>query len=151
MSDVRKYSDDVSQATAIDNVRILAPVPGTEYVGVEIPRTDRKFEKHRTEVMPIGTDIDGKVYNFALADSNTAHMIVAGRTGSGKSQFLKVMIESKPDEVQLAIIDPKRVELNKYKSLCQKDDYGCTPIEAWFMLSNMKDRMDARYQVMEDS
>jgi len=58
MSDVRKYADDVSQATSIENVRILAPVPGTEYVGVEIPRTERKFEKHADETMPIGKDID---------------------------------------------------------------------------------------------
>lgn len=150
MAKIRKYVDDVSQATEIENVRILAPVPGTSYVGVEIPRVERKFEQYKEGTMPIGVDIDGKVYTFDLADPNTPHMIVAGRTGSGKSQFLKVLIESRPARTSLCIIDPKRVELTQYKKLCGRDDYGCDPLEAWFMLSNLKDRMDERYRYMED-
>lgn len=63
-------------------------------------------------------DIDGKVYSFDLTDSNTPHMMIAGRTGSGKSEFLKVIIESRPANTELRIIDPKRVELNKYRELC---------------------------------
>ena len=149
MSDVRKYADDVSQATAIENVRILAPVPGTEYIGVEVPREERKFEKHVNEIMPIGKDIDGTTYSLDLSDSNTPHMIVAGRTWSGKSEFLKVLIESRPDGTELRIIDPKRVELAKYKSMCGEDDYGCTPIEAWYMLSELASTMDYRYSKME--
>lgn len=152
MAKIRKYVDDVSQATEIENVRILAPVPGTSYVGVEIPRVERRFEElTEGQTMPIGVDIDGKVYSLDLADPNTAHMLVAGRTGSGKSQFLKVLIESKPEGVGLCIIDPKRVELTQYKKLCGKDDYGCEPIEAWFMLSELKRQMDERYRFMEEN
>lgn len=149
MAKVRKYVDDVSQATEIENVRILAPVPGTAYVGVEIPRTDRKFIKHAGEKMPIGKDIDGKTYSLDLSDPNTPHLLVAGRTGSGKSQFLKVLIESRPADVELAIIDPKYVELPQYKADCESGYYGNEPLEAWYMLGMIKDRMNDRYKSME--
>jgi len=76
-------------------------------------------------------------------------MIVAGRTGSGKSEFLKVIIESRPANTELRIIDPKRVELKKYKALCGKDEYGCTALEAWFMLSELHRTMEYRYEKME--
>lgn len=150
MSDVRKYADDVSQATSIENVRILAPVPGTEYVWVEVPRTERNFEKYESGAMPIGKDIDWTVYNLDLEDSNTPHMIVAWRTGSGKSEFLKVLIESRPEGTELRIVDPKRVELKKYKELCWQDEYACEPIEAWVLLSDLKRTMDLRYMRMEE-
>lgn len=148
MSDVRRYSDDVSQATALDSIRIIAPLPGTNYIAVEVPRAERKFEKHAGEIMPIGKDIDGKVISFDLADTNTPHLIVAGRTGAGKSQFEKVLIESRPEGTLLYILDPKRVELSKYKSICA--GYGCEPDEALDMLLLVKRKMDERYKIMEN-
>ena len=115
-----------------------------------MPRTERKFEKFSTGIMPIGKDIDGKTYSIDLSDSNTPHVLVAGRTGSGKSEFIKVIIESRPKDMELCIIDPKRVELNMYKNSCRPNGYGCEPIDAWFLLSDMIDTMNLRYKHMEE-
>jgi len=148
MSDVRKYADDVSQATEIENIRILAPVPGTKFVGVEIPRENRKFKKYTKAVgTPVGIDMDGSVTPFDITDSNTPHLIVAGRTGSGKSEFLKVLIESFGRSHSLVLIDPKYVELSDYRKRAMA--YGNTAREAVDLLTKMKIKMTERYQEME--
>lgn len=93
MSDVKKYAEDVAQATEMENIRIIAPVPGTKFVGVEIPRAERQYKKYTKKIgVPVGVDIDGSVVDFDITDPNTPHLIVAGRTGSGKSEFLKVLL-----------------------------------------------------------
>ncbi len=150
MSDVRKYADDVSQATEIENIRILAPVPGTKFVGVEIPRENRQFKKFTKKVgIPVGVDIDGSLINFDFTDSNTPHLIVAGRTGSGKSEFLKVLLEGMGSKYSLCLIDPKYVELSKYRKKAMA--YANSPREAMELLTLLKMKMTSRYQEMEQA
>lgn len=148
MSDVRKYADDVSQATEIENIRILAPVPGTKFVGVEIPRENRKFKKYTKAVgTPVGVDMDGSVVPFDITDPNTPHALIAGRTWSGKSEFLKVLIESFGKTHSLVLIDPKYVELSDYKKRAMA--YGNTAYESMDILTKMSMEMTKRYQDME--
>lgn len=149
MSDVKKYVEDVSQATEIENVRILAPVPGTKYVGVEIPRSERRFKKYtKSAGVPVGVDIDGKIVAFSFADTNTPHLIVAGRTGSGKSEFLKVMISAlSSKEHSLILIDPKYVELSRFRE--KAEIYGSTANDSWQILDSLTQEMERRYKSLE--
>lgn len=148
MSDVKKYSEDVAQATEMENIRIVAPVPGTKFVWVEIPRSERQFKKYSKRYgVPVGVDIDGTTVEFDLKDSNTPHLIVAGRTGSWKSEFLKVLIESFGKDYSLALIDPKYVELSMYKKKAMA--YANTPSEALQMLTLLEEKMRMRYADME--
>lgn len=153
MADVKKYAEDVAQATEIGNIRIVAPVPGTKYVGVELPRTERIFlgmeelAKKENKIMPIGCDIDGNMYNYDITDSNTPHLLIAGRTWSGKSEFLKVLIETRPKNTDLVIIDPKRVELTKYKR--ESLLYGVESFDALEILKQLILEMEERYKQLE--
>lgn len=149
MSELKKYWEDIAQATEKENIRVLAPVPGTKFVGIEIPKEERRFVQLESKErnMPIGVDIDGKVTYFDLTDSNTPHLIVAGKTGSGKSEFLKVLIETCPRSVELYLIDPKRVELAKYKP--RAEEYGNEANEAYEMLEKLYTEMMKRYKRME--
>lgn len=148
MSEVKKYAEDVAQATEIGNIRIVAPVPGTKFVGVELPRTERKFLRASHDMtMPIGMDIFGTTFSYNLADPNTPHLLVAGRTWSGKSEFLKVLIETRPQNTDLVIIDPKRVELTKYKR--ETLLYGVESADALEILKQLILEMEHRYERME--
>lgn len=149
MSDLKKYWEDIAQATEKENIRVLAPVPWTKYVGIEIPKEDRRFVQlgAKERKMPIWVDIDGNVRYYELEDSNTPHLIVAGKTGSGKSEFLKVIIETCPRSTKLYLIDPKRVELAKYKSRAIK--YWNEADEAYTILDGLYTTMMSRYKKME--
>lgn len=148
MSDIKKYAEDVAQATEMENIRIIAPVPWTKFVWVEMPREERKYSKFdKKYVLPIWRDIDGKLTTLSLEDSNTPHMIVAWRTWSGKSEFLKVLIESRPKGTLLAIVDPKYVELTRYRKDAMM--YGNAPVDAYVLLARIKEMMMERYSAME--
>lgn len=136
MVQFEKAAADIALALKAKTIRIQAPIPGTDLVGVEVPNLERKtihFQDHETGVLtdrikfeagtlriPIGVDVYGAtiVKDLAIAP----HMLVAGATGSGKSVFLNVVIRSlteqnTPDQLQLILIDPKRVELAQFKTL----------------------------------
>ena len=148
MSEVKKYAEDVEQATEMENIRIVAPVPGTKYVGVEIPREERKFSKlKKDDVMPIGRDINKKLYSLDFANSDTPHVLIAGKSGSGKSQLIKALIESRPKDYFLVCIDPKLVELSKYRN--ESILYASLPEQALMVLENIIFEMNDRYRKME--
>lgn len=152
MSEVKKYAEDVSQATEFENVRIVAPVPWTKYVGVEVPREERWIANADKKIsFPIGRDIDKKLYSLDLSNSNTPHLIVAGRSGSGKSVLLKNFIKQPSKNTIFAVIDPKRVEFwPLYRD--PKNNiglYGTNITEAVSILSHVRDEMNRRYAELE--
>ena len=132
LSKITGLADDVAIALRVPSVRIVAPIPGKNTVGIEVPNEDRQLVRLR-EVMEsqdkskkmeiplfLGKDVSGNPLTIDLA--KLPHLLIAGRTGTGKSVCLNAMIASilmtrRPDEVRFLMIDPKMVELSGYKSL----------------------------------
>ncbi len=126
-------TDDLARSLKAEAIRIQAPVPGCDTVGVEIPNQNRSTVNFRELIqsddfqhasslltMAIGKDIEGRP---AVRDLATMpHVLVAGTTGSGKSVCLNSILVSflykaDPDEVKLMLVDPKRVEMAMYADL----------------------------------
>lgn len=127
MSQFDTHAKDIQLALKTKSIRVQAPIVGTDLVGIEIPNVDRKFVKlddsmlkMGTTQIPIGIDVYGNTFSKDLAEM--PHLLVAGTTGSGKSVMVNVIIQSltrqnTPDQLRLILIDPKRVELSRYKDL----------------------------------
>ena len=118
---VTALADDIAVAIAAPGVRIL-PIPGTRYVGIEVPATKREVirledvqpEQDHPLRFPVGVAVDGKGVSARV--DKLPHLLVAGATGSGKSVFVTAMLahlvnHAEPADLQLILIDPKRVEL----------------------------------------
>ena len=130
-----RLADDLAIALRVPSVRIVAPIPGKNTVGIEVPNTDRQIVRLR-EVMEeangkaakmriplyLGKDVAG---NPLVVDLTTLpHLLIAGRTGTGKSVCLNSIIVSmlmtrRPDEVRMLMIDPKMVELSPLQDACR--------------------------------
>ncbi|MDQ3936958.1 MAG: DNA translocase FtsK, partial [Actinomycetota bacterium] len=163
MSKVATLKDDLAYALAATDVRILAPIPGKQAVGVEVPNEDRRMV-HLGDVFQeapggwspltvwLGKDIAGKAIGTDLAKQ--PHVLVAGTTGSGKSGCVNAMLSSillraTPNEVRLVLVDPKQVELNHYEHV----PHLLTPVVtsprlAANVLANLIKEMEQRYAVM---
>ncbi len=165
MSKVAQLRDDLAYSLAATDVRILAPIPGEQKVGVEVPNTDDAqrmvrlgdvYQEAPAGWSPLtvwlGKDIAGKAIGTDLA--RQPHVLVAGTTGSGKSGCVNAMLASillraTPQEVKLVLVDPKQVELNHYESI----PHLLTPVVtspriAANVLSNLIREMEQRYSVM---
>ena len=133
LSKITGLADDLAIALRVPSVRIVAPLPGKNTVGVEVPNNERQMVRLR-EVMEeadgkaqkmripiyLGKDVAGKPLVVDL--TTLPHLLIAGRTGTGKSVCLNSIIASmlmtrRPDEVRMLMIDPKMVELSPYKCL----------------------------------
>jgi DNA segregation ATPase FtsK/SpoIIIE, S-DNA-T family len=133
LSKITSLADDIAIALRVPSVRIVAPIPGKNTVGIEVPNAERQIVRLREVIeeangkaqkmaIPIylGKDVAG---NPMLVDLATLpHLLIAGRTGTGKSVCLNTIIVSmlmsrRPDEVRMLMIDPKMVELSAYKTL----------------------------------
>jgi S-DNA-T family DNA segregation ATPase FtsK/SpoIIIE len=163
MSKVAQLKDDLAYALAAEQVRILAPIPGKQAVGVEVPNRVRAMV-HLGDVFQdapkgwsplsvwLGKDIAGKAIGTDLAKQ--PHILIAGTTGSGKSgcvnsMLSSVLLHASPNEVRLVLVDPKRVELNHYEGI----PHLLTPVVtsprlAANVLSNLIKEMEERYGVM---
>lgn len=126
VSRIIALNDDIALALASPGVRIFAPVPGTNYVGIEVPNAKRetvllsdvlKNAPSGPMQIAIGKDVEG---NSIVSDlSKMPHLLIGGTTGSGKSVSINAMIMSilmraTPSEVRMIMIDPKRVEFTPY-------------------------------------
>jgi S-DNA-T family DNA segregation ATPase FtsK/SpoIIIE len=163
MSKVAQLKDDLAYALAATDVRILAPIPGKQAVGVEVPNAVRRLV-HLGDVWQeapggwspltvwLGKDIAGKAIGTDL--SRQPHVLVAGTTGSGKSGCVNAMLSSillraTPNEVKLVLVDPKQVELNHYESIPHLlTPVVTSPRQAANVLGNLIREMEQRYGVM---
>ncbi|WP_217915795.1 DNA translocase FtsK [Miltoncostaea marina] len=156
--------DDLAYALASrEELRIIAPIPGKQAVGVEVPNPEaslvtlgditREFPPHAGPLMAwLGLDLGGKPVYIDLA--KMPHLLIAGSTGTGKSVCLNsllasLLLRSTPDELRMILIDPKKVELNHYESI----PHLLTPVvtnmkDAAAVLSNIVREMETRYELM---
>lgn len=156
--------DDLAYALASrEELRIIAPIPGKQAVGVEVPNPEaslvtlgditREFPPHAGPLMAwLGLDLGGKPVYIDLA--KMPHLLIAGSTGTGKSVCLNailgsLLLRSTPEELRMILIDPKKVELNHYESI----PHLLTPVvtnmkDAAAVLSNIVREMETRYELM---
>jgi S-DNA-T family DNA segregation ATPase FtsK/SpoIIIE len=128
---VTSLNKDIAYAMASADVRILAPIPGRQAIGVEVPNTDRQVvalgdiltspearkATHPLEVA-VGRDINGQSILMNLA--KMPHILIAGATGAGKSSCINslvtsILMRSTPEQVRMILIDPKMVEMTQYE------------------------------------
>ncbi len=158
---VAALKDDLSYALATTEIRILAPIPGKQAVGVELPNLSPNlvtlgdiFEPLPPTASPVavwlGKDISGAAVWTDLA--RMPHLLIAGTTGSGKSGCLNtlltsVLLRATPDDVRLILIDPKRIELSHFESVPHLlTPVVSSPKEASAVLANCLAEMERRYE-----
>ncbi|HEY3921068.1 MAG TPA: DNA translocase FtsK, partial [Gaiellaceae bacterium] len=158
---VAQLKDDLSYALATTEIRILAPIPGKQAVGVEVPNLSPNlvtlgdvFDDLPASASPvsvwIGKDISGAAVWTDLA--RMPHILIAGTTGSGKSGCINtiltsILLRATPDDVRLILIDPKRIELNYYESIPHLlTPVVSSPKEASAVLLNVVTEMERRYE-----
>jgi DNA segregation ATPase FtsK/SpoIIIE-like protein len=158
---VANLKDDLSYALATTEIRILAPIPGKQAVGVEVPNLSPNlvtlgdiYDDLPASASPLavwlGKDISGAAVWTDLA--RMPHILIAGTTGSGKSGCINTMLTSillraTPDEVRLILIDPKRIELGYYESIPHLlTPVVSSPKEASAVLLNVVTEMERRYE-----
>jgi S-DNA-T family DNA segregation ATPase FtsK/SpoIIIE len=160
---VAQLKDDLAYALAATDIRILAPIPGKQAVGVEVPNSKRRmvrlgdvFQEPPKDWSPLtvwlGKDVAGKAIGADLA--KMPHLLVAGTTGAGKSgainaMLCSVLLRATPHELRLVLVDPKQVELNHYESI----PHLLTPVitsprMAANALQNLVREMEQRYGIM---
>lgn len=158
MSAIEKHDKDIALALKARSVRIQAPIRGTGTVGIEVPAEKRVAIQYDTSrsydllEVPIGTDVFGVLHTTRVQDM--PHLLVAGTTGSGKSTWINGLIRtlaaSDPKDVQLLLIDMKRVELaqhNDLPHLLTKVIYETH--KAIAAISWLNEEMDRRYEMLE--
>ena len=160
---VAALKDDLAYALATTEIRILAPIPGKQAVGVEVPNHSPNyvtlgdiFADVPATASPLsvwlGKDISGNSVWTDLA--RMPHLLIAGTTGSGKSGCINTMLSSillraTPDEVRMILIDPKRIELGFYESIPHLlTPVVSSPKTAAAALANVVGEMDRRYERM---
>jgi DNA segregation ATPase FtsK/SpoIIIE, S-DNA-T family len=164
VSKITQLKDDLAYALASTDIRILAPIPGKQAVGVEVPNQRRRLVRlgdiyggrpqgSSPLVAWLGKDISGSAVWTDL--QKMPHALIAGTTGSGKSGSVNailssILLHASPNEVRMVLVDPKRVELNHY----EKIPHLLTPVVtsprlAANVLNNLIAEMESRYGVME--
>jgi S-DNA-T family DNA segregation ATPase FtsK/SpoIIIE len=160
---VAALKDDLSYALATTEIRILAPIPGKQAVGVEVPNQSPNlvtlgdiYDDLPATSSPLsvwlGKDISGNAVWTDLA--RMPHVLIAGTTGSGKSGCINTMLTSillraTPDDVRMILIDPKRIELGFYERIPHLlTPVVSSPKTAAAALANVVGEMERRYERM---
>ncbi len=133
VSKIANLADDIALNLAAESIRIEAPIPGKQAVGIEIPNKENEivhfreiiessaFQDHKSKLaFGLGKDVAGEPVVTDIA--KMPHVLIAGATGSGKSVCINTLIssiiyKSKPSEVKLLMVDPKVVELSVYNGI----------------------------------
>jgi len=168
VSRILNLQDDLAMALSAESIRIQAPIPGKDVVGIEIPNAtvdtiylrdllDSKLFKDSSSPLTIvlGKDIVGRPFITDL--KKLPHLLIAGTTGSGKSVGINAMIlsllyKNSPDQLRLLMIDPKMLEFSIYNDI----PHLLTPVitkpkQAIVALSNMVSEMERRYELMSEN
>jgi len=165
LSKITGLADDLAIALRVPSVRVVAPIPGKNTVGLEVPNAQRQLVRLR-EVMDeadptvqamripiyLGKDVSGNPIVIDLA--SLPHLLIAGRTGTGKSVCLNSIIASilmcrGPDEVRMLLVDPKMVELSPYKNIPHLMHPVVTDMrKAEAILAWAVEKMEQRYQLL---
>jgi DNA segregation ATPase FtsK/SpoIIIE, S-DNA-T family len=162
---VTRLADDLALNLKVPSVRMVAPLPGKDTVGVEIPNETRAIVRLKEVVLNagpklakckiplfLGKDTEGHALMYDLSDM--PHLLIAGRTGTGKSVCLNAIILSilmtrRPDEVGMLMIDPKMLELSEYGRIPHlmhpvvKDMKKAEALMSWAV-----DKMEERYDLL---
>jgi S-DNA-T family DNA segregation ATPase FtsK/SpoIIIE len=168
---VTRLADDVALNLRVPSVRMVAPIPGKNTVGVEIPNEHRAIVRLKELLLAanargngrpsqtkakiplfLGQDTEGRPLVYDLAEM--PHLLIAGRTGTGKSVcmnaiILSILMTRRPDEVKMIMIDPKMLELSEYGKIPHlmhpvvKDMKKAEAILAWAV-----DKMEERYDLL---
>lgn len=165
LSKITSLADDLAIALRVPSVRIVAPIPGKNTVGIEVPNETRQVVRLREVIeegtaaskkakipLFLGKDVSGNPLTVDLA--SLPHLLIAGRTGTGKSVCLNAIIASilmtkRPDEVRMLMIDPKMVELSGYARLPHLMHPVVTDMKkAEAILAWAVDKMEERYALL---
>ncbi len=168
VSKILNLQDDLAMALKAQTIRIQAPIPGKDVVGIEVPNEDSQviylrelleseiFQNAKSPLtMILGKDIVGKPFITDL--KRLPHLLIAGTTGSGKSVGLNCMIlsllyKNSPDTLKLIMIDPKMLEFSIYNDIPHLLTPVITrPTEAINALANMVCEMERRYTLMSQT
>lgn len=168
MKPLERFLPDIALRLGAESARFLGQIPGEKHIGLEITNTKRSFvnisqvisqvhnaRSHYDIPIPLGINSQG---DFELTDlAKCPHLLIAGQTGSGKSEFLHSIMSSllmirAPSEIGLCLIDPKQVELARYKNLphnlLDKMPLAVSPYHAGLVLQTMLYEMEQRYSEM---
>ncbi|QDT48345.1 DNA translocase FtsK [Symmachiella dynata] len=165
LNKITSLADDLAVALRVPAVRVVAPIPGKNTVGVEVPNdkqvmvrlreliesSPEQTEKHRIPIF-LGKDVSGRP--LAVDLTKMPHLLIAGRTGTGKSVCLNTLILSmlmtrSPAEVKMLMIDPKMVELSPYKRVPHLMHPVITDMKkAEAILAWAVDKMEERYDLL---
>ncbi|MDR1745327.1 MAG: DNA translocase FtsK [Planctomycetota bacterium] len=165
LNKVTSLADNIAMQLQAESVRIIAPIPGKNTIGIEIPNTCKELvslreivgavnREKRRQALPVclGKDVSGQALVADLA--RMPHLLIAGATGSGKSVcinsiIMSVMMCCRPDETQLIMVDPKVVELSRFKDIPHLMSPVITDMKrAVSVLDWICQKMDERYEQM---
>lgn len=153
MKKIESYVADIEQVVGVSGVRILAPIPNSEFVGFEIPKSERIFPEIEPQNngfnLAMGVDIYGELIRFDIR--NAPHMLVAGATGSGKSVFLNSIITQlqQLENIDLHLFDPKMVELSPFRKNAK--EYHDDIESIYLALSELVSEMNRRYKTFSEA
>ncbi len=168
LSKIVSLNKEIALSLAKKDVRIEAPIPGKNTVGVEIPNDEAvpvtfrevlekvpASKKDSKLLVPLGKNIMGNVIWCEI--NKTPHLLVAGATGAGKSVCINgiiasILMRARPDEVKLMMVDPKKVELSLYNGVPHLMCPVVTdPKKASIALGKIVSEMERRYDVFEET
>ncbi len=168
VSKIINLQDDLAMALKAETIRIQAPIPGRDVVGIEIPNDEfdtiylrdilqsETFQNSKSPLtVALGKDIVGKPFITDL--KKLPHLLIAGTTGSGKSvginaMLLSLLYRNDPDSLKLVLIDPKMLEFSTYNDI----PHLLTPVivepkKAIAALANMVSEMERRYRMLSEA
>lgn len=163
VSRIVNLADDIALALAAKDIRIEAPIPGKSLVGIEVPNRKiatvsfRDVVEHQPDrhghllQVPLGKDVNGNVITADL--TKMPHLLIAGSTGSGKSVAINgiitsILLNARPSQVKLMLIDPKKVELGVYNGIPHLlSPVVSEPKKAARALQKVVSEMENRYEL----